>query len=180
MKLSQLIDTYVKPNIEGGIQMLPTAMDFRKGLIKTINECRTILQSENSVPEGKLREFDFDQVRKDLELATEILIQLKSAIAVANAMTGAIECMFREDELNGILNFYEELTTHHGPTEIPTGKYTEEEKTVVFDSKLRKAAVAEIISDLETQKVVNKNKKDELSATRPVSLTTIVELLPSE
>jgi len=173
MKLNQIVATYVKPNPDG-ISII-VAMDMRKALIKCINSLRQNMSDENSLPEDKEREFDFAVLTKELECAQELLVQLKCSIAVSNSMSGAIENIIREDEINGLLKFYEELETAHGPTEMPTGKYTDETKSVVMVAQLRKSEVQEKIAELEMHKVENKNQKAERSAV--VAMTRITPLV---
>jgi hypothetical protein len=148
------------PNAEMSVAEALNVKNSVNGYIRT---CADILKRENSIASGNSRECDIESVKDNWHAAKAYLVDLQSAIMVANANSGACKLIKSIEELKDTASTLKDLDTRHGTHHVSTGSYDEGTVEKIFESFIRQSEVDSKVQQIELTIRSHENKLSELN-----------------
>ena len=146
---------------------LNKALKLKNQLAGEVAALKERLADQNSRASTVPFDYDNRQVLADLRSKLDDLIQVKAAIAVANAPQYAR--IFRLAEINGLVAHLKCLNVRHG-TFKEGGSFAQSAFEVEYIAQIKKADVDQIVSDLEAEIVALQDELDEFNHSQNASL----------
>jgi hypothetical protein len=147
---------------------LTKALKLKNQLAGEVAELKVRLTAQNSRPATVPFDYDANQVLAELREKLDALVDVKSAIAVTNAVL--YPRIFRLAELKGLVATLKSLDVRNGLYK-EGGAFGQAAYDIEYTAQIRKPAVDALVSDLEAQISALQDELDEFNHQTSVGLT---------
>jgi len=137
------------------------AMKEKNRLAGEIGQLQKRLLEQNVRPEGQEFDYDNHELYRQLRDAIDELVQIKTAIARANAPI--YPAIFRLAELKGLLNILNDLETKSGKFREALG-YGVEAREVEYRAQIGQRELDALTRSIEAEMVALQDELDEFNA----------------
>jgi hypothetical protein len=147
---------------------LAKALKLKNQLAGEVTELKDRLGKQNSRAAKVPFDYDANEVLKSLREKIDELVGVKASIAAANA--ALYPRIFRLAELKGLVTLLKSLDVRHGVFK-EAGNYAQPAYEIKYIAQLKKAAVDELVTELEAEISTLQDQLDEFNHTQSIEVT---------
>ncbi len=147
---------------------LTKALKLKNQIAGEVSSLKDRIAKQNSRAAGVPFDYDNHQVLDELRSKIDRLVEVKAAIAAANA--ALYPRIFRLAELKGLVVLLKSLETRHGVFK-ESGSYMQAAYEVEYIAQLKKAELDQLAAELEAEISQIQDELDEFNHTHPATLS---------